>query len=285
MPSHATHSTAEALEQQLNECVTYLTPFLPQPPKALIVLGSGLGKLVHHPDLQIHHTLPYSQIPHFPTSTVAGHAGQLVVATHTPTQQCLLLQQGRFHYYEGYRLDQVVLPVRVAKRLGATQVTLTNAAGSLRPDMPIGSIMLITDQLNLTGQNPLIGPNLESLGPRFFDMTETFTPQLQAKARAIAQTHEFVLFEGTYAGLTGPSYETPAEIKMLSLLGASTVGMSTVLEVLAARHAGLKIQAFSVVSNLAAGLQGEALNHEEVMALANSPLVGERLSQLVLESL
>jgi purine-nucleoside phosphorylase len=145
--------------------------------------------------------------------------------------------------------------------------------------------MLITDQLNLTGQNPLIGANPEFLGPRFFDMTTAFTPALQDKAKTLASQHGFPLFEGTYAGLTGPCYETPAEIRMLQVLGASTVGMSTVLEVLAARHAGLAVQAFSVVSNLAAGLQGEALNHEEVMALANSPQVAERLATLVLGSL
>lgn len=278
--------TPERLKKQLDETVHYLKQHLQKrTPDALIVLGSGLGNLANHKELVIETELDYSMIPNFPTATVAGHAGKLIVATHTPSGKTLLLQQGRFHLYEGYSLAEVVFPVRVAKSLGVKQVTLTNAAGSLNAAMPEGSVMLITDQLNLTGQNPLVGQNPEFLGPRFFDMGKAFCPELQQKARRIARKEGIALFEGVYAGLSGPSYETPAEVRMLKTLGADAVGMSTVCEVLAARHAGLSVQAFSVISNLAAGLANEALSHEDVTAVTNNKKLAKRLAYLVLGSL
>lgn len=233
-----------------------------------IVLGSGLGKFAE--TLEIRLTIPYHEIPQFPVSTVAGHAGRLLLAVEPATQKPFWAMQGRVHYYEGYTPDQVVFPVRVLRLLGVETLLLTNAAGGIRSDLGPGSFMLIRDHLNLTGMNPLRGPNLDELGPRFPDMTEPYDPTLRQILRGAAEEHGIVLTEGVYAGLAGPSFETPAEIRMLEILGADAVGMSTVPETIAARHAGMRVAAVSFIANKAAGKSERPLSHEEVFAAAQA---------------
>ncbi|MFN8614426.1 MAG: purine-nucleoside phosphorylase [Vampirovibrionales bacterium] len=227
-----------------------------------IILGSGLGAFADSFENAV--SLPYSQLPHFPQSTVVGHSGRLVLAKPSkgPTVACL---QGRFHYYEGYGHDAVTYPVRLLKRLGIKTLIVTNAAGGIREDLNPGSLMLISDHLNLMGQNPLMGKNDDQLGPRFVDMSVAYDANLRQLAHTVAQQQGTQLTEGVYCGLSGPTYETPAEIRMLKTLGADAVGMSTVPEVIAARHAGIRVLGISCITNKAAGLGQVHLNHAEVI--------------------
>ncbi|MEG0748737.1 MAG: purine-nucleoside phosphorylase [Carnobacterium sp.] len=225
-----------------------------------LILGSGLGELgdeIENPVI-----ISYSDIPHFPVSTVAGHAGQLVYGVLGGKQ--VLAMQGRFHYYEGYTLQEVTFPVRVMKELGVHSLIVTNAAGGINTSFTQGELMMITDQINYTGVNPLIGPNDEAMGVRFTDMSEPYDKAYQETVRKVAGEMDLDLKEGVYIGFSGPTYETPAEIKMARLLGADAVGMSTVPEVIVAKHAGLRVIGVSCITNLAAGMQA-ALNHEEVV--------------------
>jgi purine-nucleoside phosphorylase len=279
------------LSPLLHQSVAALKPHLPQPLRAVIVLGSGLGGLATLPQWRVLYQAPYSAIAGFPTlqSDVAegsaplqGHAGQLMLAQWEGLEAPVALLCGRLHAYEGYTLQQVVHPLRTLALLGAKTLLLTNAAGSLNPQWGPGTLMSLSDQLNLLGDSPLRGPNVAALGPRFVDMSEAFCPQLRHQAQAIAKQQGFELPQGVYAGLMGPAYETPAEVRMLQALGAHAVGMSTVAEVLAARHAGLRVAGFSCLTNWAAGLSPEHLNHEEVVAMGQNPQVQERLQQLVL---
>jgi purine-nucleoside phosphorylase len=232
-----------------------------------VVLGSGLGAFAERLEGRI--SIPFEDIPGFARSTVEGHAGRLVLGQVSGVN--LAVQQGRFHYYEGYAMQQVMHPVRTFGQLGVKNVILTNAAGSLNAEMMPGSLMLIIDHLNLLGVNPLRGPNDVRLGPRFPDMTEVYDEEFRSITRKHAEQlsaergHARFLHEGVYCALSGPTYETPAEIRMYRMLGADAVGMSTVPEAIAARHMGLRVLGISCITNLAAGLSGQNINHEEVM--------------------
>jgi purine-nucleoside phosphorylase len=230
-------------------------------PKIAIVLGSGLGDFAN--DLQDSVSIPYSEIPHFPQSTAVGHAGKMVIGKLG--ELTIAAMQGRVHQYEGYNVKQAAFPVRVFGRLGLKAVILTNAAGGINPSYGQGALVLMTDHINLQGANPLTGPNEERFGPRFPDLTEAYDKQFRNFAKEEATRLDIKLHEGVYAALAGPSYETPAEIRYLRTIGADLVGMSTVPEVIVARHMGIRVLAISCVTNMAAGLSGETINHEEVL--------------------
>jgi purine-nucleoside phosphorylase len=232
-------------------------------PTAAIVLGSGLGQFAERLTDAVR--IPYAEIPHFPAPTVIGHSGELVAGSLQG--RTVLVQSGRFHMYEGHPASLTALPVRVFGRLGVGTVVLTNAAGGIRRGFGSGTVMLIADQINLSFRNALFGPALPG-EIRFPDMSDPYDPGLRAIAREVARRQKIPLAEGVYVGLLGPSYETPAEIRMLERLGADAVGMSTVLEVIAARAAGLRCLGFSAITNPAAGVTLNKLDHLEVMEVA-----------------
>lgn len=234
-------------------------------PEIGIVLGSGLGDLA---DEYNEISIPYSEIPGFPVSTVQGHKGQLVFATINNKK--VLMMQGRFHYYEGHEMDTVTYPIKVMKKLGIHTVILTNAAGGVNVYFKPSDLMLITDHINFMGTNPLIGPNDDTLGTRFPDMSEVYTKDLREKAHVSAKKLGIDLQEGVYAALTGPTYETPAEVKMIRLLGADAVGMSTVPEAIVASYCKMKVLGLSCICNSAAGISTVGLSHEEVLDAANA---------------
>jgi purine-nucleoside phosphorylase len=233
-------------------------------PRVGIILGSGLNDLAN--SVQKADVIPYGDLPNWPRSTVQGHAGRLV--TGELEGQSVLVMQGRIHFYEGYSMSQITLPVRVMQRLGLEMVFVTNAAGGVNPEFLPGDVMLITDNLNLigmTGANPLMGPNIDELGPRFPDMSRAYDPELMALARKAALENNIQLREGVYCGLSGPSFEGPADLRFLRMAGADAVGMSTVPEVIVARHGGLRALGLSGISNKA-NLDGSTVTtHEEVM--------------------
>jgi purine-nucleoside phosphorylase len=246
-------------------------------PKTVITLGSGLGSLLEK--IEIESEMGFSEIPHFKSATVAGHSGKLVVGKlGTKRVACL---KGRLHCYEGYSMEEVVFPFRTLAWCGAETFLLTNAAGGIHPDMKPGELMLITDHINLMGDNPLIGTNHEKLGTRFPDMSQVYQSSLRNVILEIAHQQGLKLRQGIYAGVYGPSYETPAEVNMLRRLGADAIGMSTVPEAIALNHMGRKIVAVSCITNLAAGVGEGSLNHEEVLAAAK--LIQESFSLLVKE--
>lgn len=230
-------------------------------PKIGLVLGSGLGAFAE--ELTQATAIPYAEIPHFPQPTAVGHAGRLVLGLNSMVPVAVL--QGRAHYYEGYSIREVVFPVRVLARLGVRILVLTNAAGGINLELKECGLLLIRDHINLQGVNPLLGPNDERWGPRFPDMSEAYSKRLIAIAREEARKLGVQLFEGVYAALAGPSYETPAEIRYLRMIGADVVGMSTVPEVIVANHMGLRVLAISCVTNMAAGILDKKINHEEVL--------------------
>lgn len=233
-------------------------------PKISIILGSGLGSLAD--SLENRTVLPFKDIPHWPVSTVAGHAGRLVIGTLEG--QCVLVMQGRIHFYEGYTMQQVTLPIRVMQRLGIETLVVTNAAGAVNPEFNPGDLMLITDHINfvgLAGFNPLFGPNIDELGPRFPDMSQAYDRELIKLARLAAVESKVELREGIYVGLSGPSFEGPADLRFLRLIGADAVGMSTVSEVTVARHGSTRVLGISGISNKA-NLDGSSITtHEEVL--------------------
>jgi len=233
-------------------------------PRIGIILGSGLNDLAASVKNVV--AISYSDLPHWPVSTVIGHAGRLVIGDLEG--QTVFVMQGRVHFYEGYSMAQVTLPVRVMQRLGLEIMIVTNAAGGVNPDFVPGDVMLITDNLNLagmTGANPLMGPNLDELGPRFPDMSQAYDKQLGTLARKVAAEHGISLREGVYCGLSGPSFESPADLRFLRLAGTDAVGMSTVPEVIVARHGGMRVLGLSGISNKA-NLDGSTLTtHEEVI--------------------
>jgi purine-nucleoside phosphorylase len=231
-------------------------------PRVGIVLGSGLGSLAA--DLEDPVAIPFGDLPGWPAATAPGHMGRLLLGRLAGVPVAAL--QGRFHLYEGNDPGLVVQPVLLFGQLGARLVILTNAAGGVNPAFGPGTLMVISDHLNLTGRTPLFGQNADELGPRFADMTDAWTPAHRAALRAAGEAEGVALTEGVYAGLLGPSYETPAEVRMLRVLGADAVGMSTVLEAIAARWAGLEVAGVSLVTNAGAGYSGEPLDHEEVLA-------------------
>ncbi|RKQ32678.1 purine-nucleoside phosphorylase [Oceanobacillus halophilus] len=230
-------------------------------PKIGLILGSGLGVLADEIENPI--KLKYEDIPGFPVSTVEGHAGQLVIGDLQGIT--VLAMQGRFHYYEGYRLDEVTFPVRVMKELNIETIMVTNAAGGVNSSFEAGDLMVITDHINNAGANPLIGPNDAELGVRFPDMSTAYDSALQDVVRNAAKRLDISLKEGVYVWNSGPSYETPAEVRMLQKLGGDAVGMSTVPEVIVARHSGMKVIGLSCITNMAAGILNQPLSHEEVI--------------------
>ena len=233
--------------------------------RAVVVLGSGLGEFAD--TLPGADVIEYAKIPHFQTSTVQGHAGRLVIGEIAPGFP-IACMQGRFHFYEGHGMPQVVFPLRALRQLGADFLLVTNAAGGIQPELTPGSLMLIEDHLNLMGDNPLKGANHDFLGPRFPDMSEAYNSSLREIACSVASENGIELKSGVYAGISGPMYETPAEIRMLRTLGADAVGMSTVPEVIAANHMGMKTLGISCITNQAAGLSPYKLSHQEVMETA-----------------
>jgi len=230
-------------------------------PRIAVVLGSGLGDFADKLDNPS--VVPYSDIPGWPRSTAVGHAGKLVVGAIDGFPVAALA--GRVHLYEGYTAQQVVFGIRALSGIGVDSLVLTNAAGGINPGYKPGQLVLISDHINLLGQNPLTGPNDESLGPRFLDMTEAYSKEYREIARAAGKEIGLELAEGVYAAVPGPNYETPAEIRYLRSIGADLVGMSTVPETIAANHMGMKVLGISCVTNLAAGVTGEKLDHEEVL--------------------
>lgn len=250
----------QSLQERITEAAAYIKEQGIDLVDVGLILGSGLGELGEEVEQPI--AIPYGNIPHFPVSTVVGHAGQLVYGTLGG--QKVLAMQGRFHYYEGYSLEEVTFPVRVMKELGIHSVVVTNAAGGVNTTFEPGDLMMITDQINFTGVNPLHGPNDENMGPRFADMSHAYDAEYQEMVRTVAQENGIALKEGVYMGFSGPTYETPAEIKMARTFGADAVGMSTVPEVIVANHGGLRVIGVSCITNLAAGMQAN-LNHEDVV--------------------
>lgn len=249
---------------QIDEITQIVRGRLPNQPRVAIILGSGLGALAESVEKPV--SIPHTEIPGWPVSTVIGHAGRLVGGWLE--NQPVLVMQGRVHFYEGYSMAQVTLPVRVMQRLGIEILVVTNAAGAVNPAFEPGDLMLITDHLNIVGMagfSPLRGPNLDELGPRFPDMSQAYDRKLGALARQVAEQTQVRLHEGVYAGLAGPSFETPADLRFLRLIGTDAVGMSTVPEVTIARHSGTRVLGISGISNKA-NLDGNTLTtHEEVL--------------------
>jgi purine-nucleoside phosphorylase len=244
-------------------------------PRVAVVLGSGLGGVADSIVDSI--TIAYDEIPHFVRSTVQGHAGCLIVGKCAGVD--VILMKGRFHFYEGYSMEEITLPIRVFALIGATSLLLTNAAGGCSEHLGAGSLMLITDHLNLMGDNPLRGANDERFGPRFPDMTDVYTPSCISIAHEVARELGIKVAEGVYVGLRGPSYETPAEVKMLRKLGGDALGMSTVPEAIVARHSGMQVLGISCITNVAAGMSGSPINHEEVIEVGAR--AGRELARLI----
>jgi len=244
-------------------------------PRVGLVLGSGLGSLAD--DLEDPVSIPFEDLPGWPAATAPGHVGRLLLGRLGGVAVAAL--QGRFHLYERNDAGLVVQPVLLFRRLGAALVILTNAAGGVNPAYGPGTLMVITDHLNLTGRTPLLGANADEMGPRFPDMTDVWSPRLRERLHAAADAEGIPLEQGIYAGLLGPSYETPAEVRMLRTMGADSVGMSTVLEAIAARWAGLEVCGISLVTNEGAGYSGQPLTHEEVLEVGGK--AGPRLARVL----
>jgi purine-nucleoside phosphorylase len=259
-------TTLNAIQESIQSAVAYLRQRDGRRWRALIVLGSGLGALADEVEDAVR--IPYADIPGFAPATVQGHKGQLVIGKLASV--AVAVMQGRMHFYEGYPLWQVTLPVRVARLMGADTVIITNAAGGINRDFKVGDIMLISDHINLVGMaghHPLIGPNLEAFGPRFPEMTTAYDRHLGNQAMHVARRADVLLRQGVYACVAGPSFETPAELRFLRMIGADAVGMSTVHEVIVARHAGMRVLGLSGITNVArlSPDEGEPPSHEEVM--------------------
>lgn len=260
--------------QQINTAASYLRTALPETPEVAIVLGSGLGGLAQRIENPL--CIPYSQIPHFPISTVEGHAGQLVYGTIAGVR--VLCLSGRFHYYEGYTMREVTFPTRVLRALGIERLVLSNASGGINPTFTPGDLMLIEDHINLM-PNPLIGPNDESLGPRFPAMNNAYCPEWRKLAQKCARELQIPLTTGCYVGTTGPSFETPSEYNFFRTIGGDAVGMSTVPEVIVARHGSMRVLAFSVIANIGGLGQTADVSHQEVQEIG--AIAEKRLSKLL----
>jgi purine-nucleoside phosphorylase len=234
-------------------------------PKIAIILGSGLGVLAE--DIENAVKIPYGEIPGFPVSTVSGHAGELIIGTINNVN--IIAMNGRVHYYEGHSIEEVIFPIRIFALLGIKNLILTNAAGGINTGYVPGSFMVIKDHINFSGVSPLRGKNLDEFGVRFPDMSEVYNKELTEKMKAAVYNNTQKRYEGVYAYMQGPSYETPAEIRMLRTLGADAVGMSTVPEAIVARHCGINVVGVSCVTNMAAGISKVALSHEEVKITAD----------------
>ncbi len=266
-PSNAkTLTLDQTFELKLNESVDAVRAQLRAgfAPRVLVTLGSGLGDLAAAVEDAV--AIPYRSVPHLRSSTAPGHAGRFVTGYVEGVP--VLCMQGRLHPYEGYSPVEVTYPVRMASRLGVSVFVVTNATGAINPAYRPGQVVLIADHINLTGQNPLVGPNLDAEGPRFPDMTRAYTPRLRGLARQVAEERGYDLQEGVYIGLTGPSFETPAEIRAFRTLGADLVGMSTVWEVVVAAHCGMEVLGLSMTTNMAAGMLDDPITTAEIDAAA-----------------
>jgi purine-nucleoside phosphorylase len=262
---------------RIDSITQFLKNKIPFSPKVGIILGTGLGGLVEK--IEIEQTIPYDEIPDFPLSTVEGHKGKLILGKLSGTN--VIAMQGRFHFYEGYSIQEVTMPVRVMKKLGIKQLIISNASGGVNPDYEVGDLMILNDHINLI-PSPLIGPNLDEFGPRFPDMSDTYDKGMIATAMSIGKDNGIRVFEGVYAAVTGPCLETPAEYKYLRIIGSDTVGMSTVPEVIVARHMQIPCFAISVITDL--GVEGKIkkVSHEEIQKVAE---VAEPKLTLIIEEL
>ena len=272
----------EDLKAKITESVQFINQKSRVKPKIAIILGTGLGELAE--DIQEKEIIPYSEIPNFPVSTVQSHSGNLVLGKLSNKE--VVAMQGRFHYYEGYSLKEVTFPVRVMKKLGANTIIISNAAGGMNRFFKRGDLMLITDHINLFGDNPLIGPNDEELGPRFPDMSEAYNQKLIELAKKVALKEKIRLQEGVYAGLTGPTLETSAEYRFLISIGADAVGMSTVPEVIVANHMGMKVLGISCITDLAIdGVIVKTSVEEILKAAADAEPIMTKLIKKVIEKI
>lgn len=253
------------LLEKINEASNYIKNHAALKPTIGLILGSGLGELADKIENPI--KIKYSSIPHFPVSTVEGHAGQLVIGNLEGKK--VVAMQGRFHYYEGYSMEQVTFPVRVMKALGVKNLIVTNACGGLNPDFHAGLLMFITDHINFTGDNPLIGYNHNELGPRFPDMSAAYDKNLIKLGKEIANNNNIETVEGIYTAVSGPNYVSKAELRLIRNWGSDTIGMSTVPEVIVANHMGLKILGISCITDMAIPDSLESVSHEQVMEMAN----------------
>ncbi len=262
-PYHPNEKSMNLIEQ-LNEITAFIKNKFTETPQIGIVLGSGLGNLTN--EIQVELSIPYSEIPHFPVSTVEGHSGKLLFGKLGG--KTVVAMAGRFHYYEGYSMNEVVLPIRVMKWLGIQHLLISNAAGGMNREFKVGDLMIIRDHISFFVPNVLVGKNIDDLGPRFPDMSEPFKKELIEKAKAIATKHGIKVFEGVYCGVTGPTFETRAEYKLLGAVGGDAVGMSTVSEVIAAVHMGLSVFAMSVITDLGIRDEENTITHAEVLQAA-----------------
>lgn len=249
---------------KIEEAVIYIQNIYNATPSVGIVLGSGLGSFTA--EMTIEKEIPYSEIPHFAVSTVEGHSGKLIFGEMGGKK--VVAMAGRFHFYEGYSTDEIIFPIRVMRFLGITTILISNAAGGMNSSFEVGDLMVIKDHISLFAVNPLIGKNIDKLGPRFPDMSEPYNKILIEKAKNIAQAANIILREGVYCGVTGPTFETRAEYKLLHIAGGDAVGMSTVQEVIAAVHMGLKVFAISVITDLGIRETENTITHEEVLQAA-----------------
>ncbi len=260
--------------ERIKETASFLQEKTGVSPEVGIVLGSGLGSLVDKIDVM--HRIPYKEIPNFASSTVEGHAGQLIFGTLGGKK--VVAMQGRFHYYEGYPMEKVTFPIRTMRLMGVHSLFVSNAAGGLNPAFEVGDLMIIRDHINMFPENPLRGPNIDELGTRFPEMSETYCRELIRKAKKIATKHRIKFQSGVYIGSPGPTLETPSEYRMFRTLGADSTGMSTVPEVITARHAGMRVFGVSVITNLAEPSEADKpTTHEEVQNVA-----GESASKMTL---
>lgn len=264
---------------KIKQTASYITEKTDFTPEFGIVLGSGLGGLVN--EIEILHALPYTSIPNFPVSTVKGHGGKLILGMLGGKKVIAL--QGRFHFYEGYSMQEVTFPIRVFQALGIKKLLLSNAAGGMNPKFHVGDIVFINDHINLMPSNPLIGKNHDELGPRFPDMSEPYDPQMIAVAKQIADKHQFRSHIGVYAAVSGPCFETPAEYRYIRTIGSDLVGMSTVPEVIAARHGGTPCFAVSIVTDLGGFETAQKVSHEEVLEVATA--AEKKLTTIIKEML
>lgn len=262
----------------IEEAVSYIREKIPETPETAIILGTGLGKIVDH--LEVEHEVEYTSIPHFPVSTVEGHAGKLIAGKLGEKQ--VLVMQGRFHYYEGYTMKEVIFPVRVMKFLGIKTLIVSNAAGGMNPEFEIGDIMVINDHISLM-PNPLLGKHDPEFGARFPDMSQAYDLQLLQKARELSQKLQIPIHEGCYVGVTGPTLETPKEYQYMRIIGGDAVGMSTVPEVTAAHQMGINIFAVSIITDLGVPGKIQKLTHQDVIKAAEktTPKLTELIINLI----
>jgi purine-nucleoside phosphorylase len=265
--------------QRLQEATNFLKPFAKKNPTIAVVLGSGLGNFTK--ELEIEEEIEYENIPHFPIATVEGHHGRLIFGSIVGKP--VIAMAGRFHSYEGYSPEEVVFPVRVLKMLGIQTLLISNAAGGVDPQLKVGDLMIITDHISMAVKNPLLGKNDDRLGPRFPDMSEPYKKELIAKAKEIAKQNKIQVKEGVYFGVTGPTFETRAEYKMIHALGGDAVGMSTVQEVIAAVHIGMDVFAMSVITDIGIREEDNIITHQEVLDAAHKaePLFSTIFRELI----